>query len=147
MRPMIKLLLVFVFFALIPPNSVLANINVEVSGNGEDSESKVIINSNVKSTTTTSQKSTGKTDIRIETNGEVKEYHGEGDVNINLESSGGNNSVSIQTGGSVVDITESTPSSSASASGEIEDEKTDAGFNIVEFIKKQFDSILNIFLN
>lgn len=132
---------------LIIPQIALADVNVQISGNGPGAKSEVSIENNINSKTTTTQKSTGKTDIRIETNGEVKEYHSEGNESVYLESGNGNNSVSIQTGGSVVDLTEITSSSSATASAEIKAEKENESFNIVEFIKKQFDSVLNIFLN
>ena len=141
-----KLLPVLVSLFLLSPQQALASINVEVSGNGPGSKSEVSVESNIKSSTK-NDKSTNRTDIRIENNGEVEEFHGEGNVNVKLESGNGNNSVSIQNISPGVDITESTFSSSASVSGETKEEEIEAGFNIVEFIKKQFNLLFNIFLN
>ena len=66
-------------------------------------------------------------------------------MSVYIESGDSNNSVSINNG-SAVEIKEKNSSSSASISAEIKEE-TVSNFSLVEFIKKQFDSILNIFLN
>lgn len=135
------------FFILLPvlvifPQIAFADIDVQISGNGPGSKSEVSIESNVKSSTTNSQNSTGKVDIRIETNGEVKEYHGEGNTSIHIESSSGNNSVSIINNAS--GSGQQSASDSASVSAELKQE-TDGNFNIVEFIKNQFEILINIF--
>lgn len=140
-----KLLLIIITLFLLVPTQVSASINVEITGNGPGSTSEVITQNNVNSKTTSIQKSAGKTDIRIETNGEVKEYHGEGNTNVILESGDGNNSVSIKSNGTMTDLKQNI--SSPSAVPEIKEDKNGSSFDPIEFIKKQFDLIVKIFLN
>lgn len=125
-----RVLGIVVLLLLISPKSSFASITVDVLGNGEGSKSKVTVESNVKSSTTTNQNFKSTTDIRIETNGEVKEYHGN-DESIHIESGDGNNSVSIKN-----DV----PDKDSSASADMDKE-----FNLLEFIKQQLDSIFTFF--
>lgn len=81
---------------LLCPLPVQANTDVVVSNNGAGSRSEVNIKNEVNTTTSTSTNNSDvKTDIRIETNGEVKEYHSTGDDDVTVESSNGNNRVQV----------------------------------------------------
>lgn len=141
-----RVLAIVVLLLLVSPRLVLASVNVDISGNAEGSKSKVIVESNVKSSTTTSQNSTNRTDIRIETNGEVKEYHGSGE-SVHIESGDGNNSVSVRNDSSDDENENKNASASASVSEQIDEmqETLDKEFNLLEFIKEQIDSIFTFF--
>jgi hypothetical protein len=71
--------------SILIPNKIMANASSYSQIN--------IINDINSSTNTGNNSSNSTTDIRIETNGEVKEYHGTGNQNVTLES--GNNSVKV----------------------------------------------------
>lgn len=133
---------------LILPRSASASVNVQVSGNGDGSNSTVSVESNTSSPTSKNTYN-NSTDIRIETNGEVKEYHGTGDQNITVQSGNGGNSVSVNTKGS------SNPSSSPSASSSAQPSPTSSASptstaeskvqTLMEMIKKEIQSFLNLF--
>lgn len=70
------LVLISFFLKVIP---VKATVNVDVSNNGTGSNNQVIINTNT-------QNSNSTTDVRIESNGDVKEFHTQEDEDINYQS-------------------------------------------------------------
>lgn len=102
------------FLLLILPNTINAKVNVQISGNGEGASSNVQISSSTSTSNESSNDSSNSTDIRIETNGEVKEYHGTGDQNIVLQSENGKNTVSVTVNSS------SAPSSLPGASSPVQ---------------------------
>lgn len=59
------------------------------------SKSSVYVESNVESYSNNQTNSKTKTDIRIESNGEIKEYHSEDGGNVTIESSDGKAKVNI----------------------------------------------------
>lgn len=148
----------FLLLLLLLPTSALAQVKVEILNNLEGSNNSVKVNSGSVN---------NQTDIRINNNGEVKEYHGEGG-NIELKSSDGKSSVSVNTTGAANNSQKSTSnvtsktnitvnSNTSDASASSTPEATVAGiFNdnsenqneksgLLEYIKKQFQELLNLF--
>jgi hypothetical protein len=67
---------------------VRATVSVDVSNNAAGSNNQVNINSN-------SQNTNSKTDVKVETNGEVKEFHTQGDEDVNYQSDDGSVKVNV----------------------------------------------------
>jgi hypothetical protein len=67
-----------------------SSVHVESHTSGS---SNVKVNQSVSATSSSNQ--TGSTDIRIETNGKVKEYHGTGNQNVTISSEDGTNTASV----------------------------------------------------
>ena len=84
---MLKTAAVLFLLTFLIPSPAFANTDIDVSGNGSGSHSSVTVSN-------TASSGSNHTDIKMETNGEVKEYHGDG-TNIHLESGSGQNSVNI----------------------------------------------------
>lgn len=86
---------VFAAFLLYIPSCVnAATSNVTVRTEGNSSASVSVKNSVTSSSTSTNSLNT-KTDIRVETDGEVQEYHSRGNDNVTIESGNGTNSVRV----------------------------------------------------
>jgi hypothetical protein len=79
--------------------ALTSTINVNTEANGGQASSTV--HQTIQSNSTNTSSNTSRTDIHMETNGEVKDYHSEGDDDVTINSGNGNNSVSIQNKGSV----------------------------------------------
>src|SRR5690606_13071194 len=91
-----KLLLLFLILFLAAPVNAASDIKVNITDNLEGSTNKVQIKSNtgnIKQSSSNNYSNT--TSIKINQNGEVKEYNGS-DGNINIQSSDGKTSVSVQ---------------------------------------------------
>src|SRR3989344_4693270 len=97
-------LLIGLTISIFLPSSALASVTnkVEVSNNGDNSENRVEIRTN----TSTSNNSSSEcyTEVRIDSNGEKKEYISDDCKDVTMESSNGNNSVKVSnsTGSSTV---------------------------------------------
>lgn len=74
----------FIFVAM----PVRASVNVDISNNAAGSSNRVNVNS-------TTQNANSKTDVRVETNGEVKEFHTQGDEDVNYQSDDGSVKVNV----------------------------------------------------
>lgn len=147
-----KLPAIFLLLALFCPTLVLARVNVEISNNGPGSKSSVNVESQINSSTSTKNSINNQTDIKIESNGEVKEYHGS-DENIRLESGNGNNSVSVRS-----NITNENSYKSASPSASIspqpstsaepdKPEEKNPTLSLLDIIKREVESFLNLFFS
>lgn len=79
---------------LILPSTASAKVNVEISNNLDGSKNSVKVNSNT-SNYQSSNTPDSHTDIVINNNGEVKEYHGSGE-DINIQSGDGKSTVSVK---------------------------------------------------
>lgn len=86
-----KLPLIFVaaVTALIAPITAYADTSVDISNNGEGSTNRVEINNQANTGSESS------TDVTIETNGQVKTFHAQGNQNINWQSDNGNNQIHV----------------------------------------------------
>lgn len=159
------LILYILFILLFLPSSASAKVNVEVSNNLDGSSNNVNINSDTSGTSYNTVNN--QTNIRINNNGEIKEYHGNGG-NIDIRSDDGKSSVSVNTTGATnnsnntnasvtsktnVMINSNTVDSSPSAES-INLEATVAGISskaefkeegIWEFIKEEIKKIVSIF--
>jgi hypothetical protein len=83
--------------ALLLPVTSFATTSVNISNNDNGSTNRVsIINGQNTSNSASVNQSQGTTDIKIESNGQVKEYHSSGNQDINVSSNDGKSSVSIQ---------------------------------------------------
>lgn len=132
-----------------------ASTNIEISGNSEGSTSNVSVSSNTSSSNNSSNTSESKTDIRVETNGEVKEYHGTGNNNVTVESSNGQNKVTVTNQANISNHSPSpspspshtaSTSASPSASPNIESLfKDDSEWNFFEYMKQKFAELFKIF--
>ncbi len=148
----------FLLLLLLFPATALAEVKVEILNNMEGSNNSVKVNS---------ESVRNQTDITINNNGEVKEYHGEGG-NIELKSSDGKSSVSVNTTGagqntqkstssvkSTTNITinsntnDSSPSAAsvATVAGVFKDDsqKENNKPGLLEYLKRQFEELLNLF--
>lgn len=134
---------------LILPKSVSASVDVQIYGNENGSDSNVTVKSNTSGSTQNSNNSSNTTDIRIETNGEIKEYHGTGDQNIKVESGNGSNSVSVNNKATSNPSSSPIASSSSQASSAPTSAPTPDSENkaktFLEMIKKEIQSFLNLF--
>lgn len=110
-------------------------------------KSSVYVESNVESYSSNQTNSKTKTDIKIESNGEVKEYHSEDDGNVTLESSDGNSKVKInnQTGSQ----TKNSQSSSSSVKTNINVNTNDStnSSDAKETVKEKIKEIQKIKFN
>jgi len=159
-----KTALLFPFFILLLliPQIAQANVNVNISDNKEGSKSNVSVNSNTSgSSSNTNNSGSNTTNIRIETNGEVKEYYGTGDEAINIQSSNGNNSVTVNPGNPsakpsqnsntsintniTTNVTSGNSNASPSAEINVSENNEKHEFALIEFLKKEFESLLKLF--
>lgn len=92
---MIAFLPAIIFTAgLLTIKSAQAATSVDISNNEEGSTSRVTIKSN---TSSTNGSTSSKSHVRIETNGQVKEFNTTGDEEVNWTSGDGKSSVKINT--------------------------------------------------
>lgn len=156
---------------LVLPTVAFADVKVEISNNLEGSDNNVKVNSNTSSNNGSSGSMDNQTSIRINNNGEVKEYKGNGS-NVELKSSDGKSSVSVNTNGAgnnttqsnakinnKTNITVNSSTSDSEASPSSSPEATVAGVMIentdedkvvdrpglLEYIKRQFKQLFNLF--
>ncbi len=147
-----------IFFAL--PGPAFASTSVNISGNANDSTNQVSVNNTVFSSVNSGIRSNSQTDIRIDTNGQVKEYRGSSQ-DINLQSGSGNSSVSVSN--SINNSAVSTPA--GSGRGDENSKVTppvypspalwfqqsnssgngNRNFNLGEFVRQQIASIFQFF--
>ena len=115
-----KFFFLIIFAAFLFPKSSIASTastNVSISNNAEGSNNNVNVVNEVNTSVNTGGGGESRTDIRIETNGEVKEYHGTGDEDVTIESGNGNNSVRVtnksgsQSSATISESKDSSPSS------------------------------------
>lgn len=91
-----KILLLLLLFLIASPVSAASDVRVNISDNLEGSTNKVQIDSNTGGVKQSSSNNySNSTSIKINQNGEVKEYNGS-DGNINIQSSDGKTSVSVK---------------------------------------------------
>lgn len=161
------IVLILLFTLLILPKNALAEVKVEISNNLDGSNNNVHVNSDTSSNNHYSGDVQSQTTIKINNNGEVKEYKGNGE-NVELKSSDGKSSVSVNTNGatnnpvqssakvnSKTNITVNSNTSDASPSSTPEatvagvttqntDENEDKP-GLLEFIKRQFKELFTLF--
>jgi len=144
-------LLLFTLFLSIPP-SVFAETNVNVSGNGEGSHTSVSVTNNVNSTSNSTTTSNSKTHVRIETNGEVKEYNSENGGSVHIESDDGTAKVNINNNGSTSNDTDEEMENGTKSAEEIEkvlrqgvDEQGETQDEQKNFFEKLKDFLKNLF--
>ena len=68
------------------PTSALAATTVSVSNNGGNSSATVNVQNSFNSTSNSTNTTTSNTKVRIETNGEVKEYESSSGEDVHMES-------------------------------------------------------------
>lgn len=80
-----------IILTLLLAGSAFAEVNtdINVSNNGSNSSSHVTVNNSVNSSSNSTNTSDSHTDIKIETNGEVKEYHSDDPGSISVQSDNG----------------------------------------------------------
>ena len=83
------------------PTSAMAATTVNVSNNGGDTSANVNVQNSFNSSTTSTNTTTSHTKVRIETNGEVKEYESNNGGDVHMESSDGSSKVNITNKGTV----------------------------------------------
>lgn len=91
----------YTLFALLP-TLILAgkafadvNTNVNISSNGSNSSSRVTVNNNVNTSSNATSTTNSRTDIKIETNGNLQEYHSDKPGSISVQSDNGVSQVKI----------------------------------------------------
>lgn len=84
-------LLIVLSVTVMLPVLVYANSTIVIENNRTNSESTVSVNNNVS---TSSNSSENQTDVIMNTNGEIQEYHGN-DSNVQMKSRDGQSNVSI----------------------------------------------------
>ncbi len=90
-----KVLILVIFLLLVTPVNAATEVRVNISGNLDGSTNKVQINSNTETVQQSPNNNyNNSTSVRIEQNGQVKEYNGS-DGNVNIRSSDGKSSVSV----------------------------------------------------
>lgn len=156
------MLFTLLFLILVLPKQVYAEIKVDISNNMDDSSNNVTINSDNGSNNKNSNSGSNQTNIRINNNGEIKEYKGNDDK-VEIRSEDGKSSVSVNTTGvsnnstrtesnvstktNVVvnsDTNEASPSSSPTISSPLpKAESVKPG--LLEFIKREIKQIFELF--
>lgn len=155
-----------IFMLLVLPSSALAKVEVNILNNGEGSTNSVKVNSNTSSNQNSSNTFDNETRIKINSNGEEKEYYGSDGV-INMQSSDGKTTVNVNNNSvnkspfpsssskstikTNITVNSSTSDSSSSAApspavaGVFRDnlEKKPAGF--WEYFKSQLTQLLKLF--
>lgn len=155
------LMLFSLLLLFINPREVFGSVDVTISGNGESSSSRVSIKNNVSNSTKGEDSSDSSVDIRIETDGEVKEFHGKGNQDIKLESGNGKNSVSIfnnssgsQTSSSnsfssntsvSTKVNKEESSSSPTPNSSKSTQKKEEDNSLFDFIKREIELIFSLF--
>ncbi len=124
--------------------------SVNISNNAEGSRSQVSVESHVESNSSSEVSSSTKTDIRIESNGEVKEYHSDKPEDISIQSDDGKVQVEVNTEDTTAaDITEPEEQQKAEEMKEQEQKvlEENKGFvsQIEQFIQKQVTAVQNFF--
>jgi DNA-binding protein YbaB len=89
------------------PTSALAATTVSVSNNGGNSSATVNVQNSFNSTSNSTNTTTSNTKVRIETNGEVKEYESSSGEDVHMESEDGTSKVNITNKGTKVTTTAS----------------------------------------
>lgn len=167
-----KLILYTLFMLLFLPSAALAKVEVNISNNLEGSNNSVKINSDTGGNSYKSTNSTNnETNIIIESNGEKKEYHGSGTGNIELKSSDGKNSVTVNNNGvsnkpnqtlnstvnttTNIQVNSNADASSPSPSGSPEatvagvftdnSDKEDEKMGLWEYVKKELEELFSLF--
>ncbi len=135
--------------AMIFPKMALANVSVNVSGNGPGATSNVSVNNSQSGSMLSQSSSNTTTNIRIENNGEVKEFRSEDDGNFHVESSDGTSKVDVtnqSNSASVIKNNTDTVNTdirvNVNSSGSSEASASSAPLetpDIIEIEKKQFD--------
>ncbi len=125
-----------------------AENSVNVTNNtSTGSNTHIVVNSNVNSSTTNTSTVNSNTKVHIETNGEVKDFNTSGDESVDWQSSDGKSSVKINNNAKVTpkpteDKPSATPTqSTASAQQQDTEHKaavTTHGFSLGDFFKKIF---------
>lgn len=158
---------IFLFMMLFLPATVSAKVDVNISNNLEGTNNTVDINSNTSGGETSGVRN--QTDIVINNNGQVKEYHGtdsrieinsddgKSSVNINNNSatstkaqnlkSGVTSSTSVVVNSNTLDSTASAaPSPEATVAGVFMQKKENESVSgLWGFIKREFDKLLELF--
>ncbi len=158
--PLIFTLLLLI---LVLPKQTFAEIKVDISNNMEGSSNNVTVNSSNGSNKQNSNSGNTQTNIRINNNGEIKEYKGN-DGKVEIKSEDGKSSVSVNTTGVSNNSTqtqsnvstktnvvvnsdtneEASPSSSPTLSSPLpEAESIKPG--LLEFIKREIKQIFELF--
>lgn len=155
-----KLIPYFLLMLLLSPKIAFAEVKVEISNNTGGSNNNVRVNSsnNVQS----------QTNIKINNNGEVKEYHGS-DEKVEMKTSDGKSSVTVNTTGasnnstnsstsvnSKTNITVNSKTDDSSVSASSSPEATVAGVvkeskeikeesNFWNYLRKELESLFKLF--
>lgn len=144
--------LVIAFITLIGLRQVAhAETSVNISNNTSNgSNTHVVVNSNVNSSTTNTTTINSNTRVHIETNGEVKDFNTTGDESVDWKSDDGKSSVKINGNSSTTKVTpnptgekpSATPTESTkSAQQSVLEHKTPSvthAFSLADFFKKIF---------
>ncbi|MDO8269656.1 MAG: hypothetical protein Q7T54_03235 [Candidatus Levybacteria bacterium] len=130
----------------IPNSDASSTVNIVSEGNAS---AKVDIQNNFNSTSTTNTNtSTSNTKVRIETNGEVKEYESSNGEDVNMESSDGSSKVTIKNNGGSVSITpKPTLKEDENATNEAKDKVMTLKEKQKDFFEKLGELIKNFFAN
>jgi hypothetical protein len=134
------------FFTLIGLRQVAhaeTSVNVSNSTTG-GSNTHVVVNSNVNSSTTNTTMVNSNTRVHIETNGEVKDFNTQGDESVDWQSEDGKSSVKINKNSKVTpeptkeETSVSPTQSTSSAQQKATEHNASHGFSLAEFFKKIF---------
>lgn len=143
--------IVIAFISLIGLRQVAhAETSVNISNDTSNgSNTHVVVNSNVNSSTTNTATVNSNTHVHIETNGEVKDFNTSGDESVDWKSDDGKSSVKIN-GNSTTKVTpnptgekpSATPTESTNSAKQSSDlhksSSNSHGFSLAEFFRKIF---------
>lgn len=115
-------------------------IKIDISNNGEGSNNSVSVNSSSSFSSSSQSSSNTQTDIRIESNGEVKEYHSNKPENIDIQSTDGKSKVTITNQTNSSTSPSPSPSETATPSAQVK-AFTEGKFDLFEFLRQLFTNL------
>lgn len=147
MRKAVSTSITSLLLLYIAQTSAFASTSVDVKTEGGNASAKVSVKNSFNSTNTSSNTVDSYTKVRIETNGEVKEYESTNGDDVNIESSNGNAKVNISnntgTKPSVTKVQEKINEATSEAQKKLDEAKKEKK-NILELIES---IILGLFKN
>ncbi len=113
-----------------------AEIKVEISGNDEGSSSRVEVRSNVHSSSQNNSSSQVRTEIRIESNGQVKTYRSDKPEDIHVQSEDGKAQVHVNTQTNTIQQQTSAPNTDEQKKSAVEKQKSEAKVQRATFLQE-----------
>ncbi|MDP2649374.1 MAG: hypothetical protein Q8P10_00865 [bacterium] len=142
------LLFIFSFFLIfLFVNSkclALVTTDVNITANGTNVKSNVSVQNNVNSQSSNEEKT--QTDIIINTNGNVKEYHSDKNESVNIQSEDGTVKINVNNKSNTVDQKSSSAAKINSEKGKSEQQRIDEKkFDFFKFFQQDFNFLKNLF--